>query len=712
MKKVYFAFALLLCISHFAQSQSTINYNNWQIVFQDEFNGYTNTTDLTNKWRLDYPWGPTLTGNATENQYYTPSNISFTNDNIVFTAQKQTPPIIFNWEENGVQKTKELDYTSGMLFSKVAYDQGCWDGNIGFTHGMFEIRCKMPKGVGTWPAFWLYSGPTEIDVFEFYDDKRMFTTTVHNWNNNGNHTGCSNHFKKSLGKDLTEEFHNYACIWDDQKVRIFFDSVEVWSTSREYTHSCPATIIVNLAMTTGATMPSTSFVVDYVRTYKPIDNNNPVTNDYVWNKNFVVGSTIKLNKMSNVAHGMHFLEPNKLVIKSNTSKIKCLNKTNGTWEISEPNITYTSTNLVKDDVISDPQGNIYYKGKDNRIHTLEKNGTNYDYHLVDDGMLSSYSIVSATSGALLYANNKIFYRGKDNKLHTYEKINGVWQHQLVNINYTTTYLMTSNIEADQNGAIYYRGNTARIIKISNNGSGNYTQEIIGDASIADNDKVASGILNIAINGDDIIYHTKNHQIKKYTYLSGNWQLNSLNTTNTIPLTKKALRCSTNGNIYYMDNVGKLSILVKNGNIYTHEYPSSWGAESNQTLLPNENFLPSDDGSIYFVNSTLFLQQFLKENYIGANVVCDENDYTPQPIFRQTQIKKNQYNIFPNPAKNTLFIETDEAESEIQIFDIQGRLYYTKKLILGVNTLDIGDLGSGLYLYKLSNGEFGKFVKEE
>ncbi len=37
-----------------------------------------------------------------------------------------------------------FDYTSGMIYSNYKFD-----------YGMFEIKCKIPKGKGFWPAFWM-----------------------------------------------------------------------------------------------------------------------------------------------------------------------------------------------------------------------------------------------------------------------------------------------------------------------------------------------------------------------------------------------------------------------------------------------------------------------------------------------------------------------------------------------------------------------------
>ena len=707
MKKVQLLLTFLT-IYALASAQSTLNYSNWQLVFQDEFNGYNGLEDLSTNWRFDYPWGPTLTGNTHENQYYTTQNISFRDNNIVFTAVKQDPPITYYWEENGVQKSKELEYTSGMLFSKVPFDPGCWDGNIGFTYGMFEIRCKMPKGIGTWPAFWLYSGPTEIDVFEFYDDKRMFTTTIHDWNNNGTHTACSNHFKKSVGMDLTEEFHNYACVWDSEKVRIFFDSVEVWSTSREKTHGCPATIIINLAMINHAFIQNTEFVVDYVRAYKMIDPSLPITNDYVWDKAYLVTTPTNLQKAAKTPNTLLSNGSGKLIYKGNNSKIRTFENIGDQWISAEPIFNYSTQNLVKGELVIDTNNVIFYIGKDNRIYSIEDIGSS-SIKLVDDGSMASYSKVSGTSGSMVVCNGKIFYRGIDNKLHKYEKNGLVWVHQLMNIPYTTKETIAGNLTASPSGNIFYRGGTGRLNYVSYM-NGIFNHSIIGETTIPDEDKVATGNATIVTYNNDIIFHAKDHTLKKYTWTGLNWNMEELSTSTNYPPVKASLKISENGNLYYRDNAGKLSILLKEGNQYRHEYPSSWGAASTQININNDNFFADNSGSIYFVNGENTLQKFFKSLYIGPNVVCDVNDYTPQVIYKQLSPDVS-FKVFPNPAKDFIFINNPETDEVVlEVFGLQGNICATFRLAEGSNKLSIENLPTGMYLYKVSNGNTGKFVK--
>ena len=61
------------------------------------------------------------------------------------------------------------NYTSSRMITK---NKGDWK------YGRFEIRAKIPKGVGTWPAIWLlatdnvYGGwpnSGEIDIMETWD---------------------------------------------------------------------------------------------------------------------------------------------------------------------------------------------------------------------------------------------------------------------------------------------------------------------------------------------------------------------------------------------------------------------------------------------------------------------------------------------------------------------------------------------------------------
>jgi hypothetical protein len=69
-------------------------------------------------------------------------------------------------------------------------------------------------------------------------------------------------------------------------------------------------------------------------------------------------------------------------------------------------------------------------------------------------------------------------------------------------------------------------------------------------------------------------------------------------------------------------------------------------------------------------------------------------------------------ISPNPATTTLTIEGLTQKTTAEVYDISGKLLFSKPL--GTNTIDISSLGKGLYFIKLSTAEgrvVRKFVKE-
>ncbi|HKK43188.1 MAG TPA: family 16 glycosylhydrolase [Bacteroidales bacterium] len=144
------------------------SYDDWVLVFEDEFNGTSLDTSI---WRNDYPWGRSLYC-ADEATYYTDGdNMDISNGELTLTADEETIfglildgesadyDLVCDGEYEG-ENGRWFDYTSGMIFSKQK-----------FLHGKFEIRCQIPPIELLWPAFWLYGEcGQEIDVFEFMSD--------------------------------------------------------------------------------------------------------------------------------------------------------------------------------------------------------------------------------------------------------------------------------------------------------------------------------------------------------------------------------------------------------------------------------------------------------------------------------------------------------------------------------------------------------------
>jgi beta-glucanase (GH16 family) len=181
-----------------------------RVVWSDEFN-YKGTPDTT-KWTYDLGDGcPNVCGWGNhELEYYTNdlNNVRVENGNLIIEARKEN--------KDGKQ------YTSSRILSRK---KGDW------TYGRFEIRAKLPKGLGTWPAIWMlstdwkYGGwpeSGEVDIMEHVGyDPGVIHGTIH--------TEAFNHRKQTQkeGKitipDAQDAFHVYVVDWNKDQMRFYVD---------------------------------------------------------------------------------------------------------------------------------------------------------------------------------------------------------------------------------------------------------------------------------------------------------------------------------------------------------------------------------------------------------------------------------------------------------------------------------------------------------
>ena len=168
---------------------------------------------------------------------------------------------------------------SGRVYAKVRQ---------GWTYGYIEGRIKLPKGKGTWPAFWMmpvkftaWPDDGEIDIMEevgFHPDyvSSSLHATAHVHSNNTQVT----HEMKCEGAE--GEFHTYALLWTDKNITTYVDGkVQLSYDNRglghdDWPYDAPFYVILNLAWggTWGgmqgvdeSALPAT-MEVDYVRIYQ------------------------------------------------------------------------------------------------------------------------------------------------------------------------------------------------------------------------------------------------------------------------------------------------------------------------------------------------------------------------------------------------------------------------------------------------------------
>lgn len=125
---------------------------------------------------------------------------------------------------------------SGRVYAKV---------NTGWLYGYFEARILLPKGKGTWPAFWMmpvnnnfstnpWPGCGEIDIMEEVGaDPNIVSSSIHC--EAYNHTINT---QKTAARNIDtaeSEFHVYACEWTADYLKFFVDGTELMTFRNEGT---------------------------------------------------------------------------------------------------------------------------------------------------------------------------------------------------------------------------------------------------------------------------------------------------------------------------------------------------------------------------------------------------------------------------------------------------------------------------------------------
>ncbi len=119
--------------------------------------------------------------------------------------------------------------SDGKIYSARVYVKP----NVGFTYGYFEARIQLPKGKGTWPAWWMmpvsyddYTNPWpgcgEIDIMEEVGvDANWVVSTIHC--NKYNNSGTSVESAKKYLDTAESDFHDYGLEWTEDYLNFYVD---------------------------------------------------------------------------------------------------------------------------------------------------------------------------------------------------------------------------------------------------------------------------------------------------------------------------------------------------------------------------------------------------------------------------------------------------------------------------------------------------------
>ncbi|MES2319323.1 MAG: glycoside hydrolase family 16 protein [Pseudomonadota bacterium] len=242
----------------------------WKLVWADEFN--TDGQPDAAKWDFDTSRNK-LGWYNNELQYYSrnrPENSRMAGGKLIIAAIQEK---MSSAADYGGQ-----NYTSARMLTR---------GKAEWTYGFFEVRAKLPCGLGTWPAIWMLGQAGdwplqgEIDIMEHVGKKKgEVLGTVHTAAYN--HTLGTQKGAATMVPDACDVFHNYQLKWDMDQIVIgvdnkyFFQFVNPKDGDlKKWPFSAPQYLLLNLAIggDLGGPVDDAIFPVqmeiDYVRVYQP-----------------------------------------------------------------------------------------------------------------------------------------------------------------------------------------------------------------------------------------------------------------------------------------------------------------------------------------------------------------------------------------------------------------------------------------------------------
>ena len=242
-------------------------HSDFKLIWSDDFN----KDGLPDSLHWNYDVGGHGWGND-ELEYYTDhrlQNARVENGKLIIEARKE--------------EYKGKHYTSARL---VTNKKGDW------LYGRFEIRAKLPRGRGTWPAGWMLSSDWtygawpesgEIDIMEHVG-----------WDMGVNHVSCHSldyYWKKNTQKTATinlksidSTFYTYAIDWRPDRIDAYVDDSLYFTCKKEagwskWPFDKPFYLLLNIAVGGAwgsvkgidSTIYPQRLEIDFVKVYKYIE---------------------------------------------------------------------------------------------------------------------------------------------------------------------------------------------------------------------------------------------------------------------------------------------------------------------------------------------------------------------------------------------------------------------------------------------------------
>ena len=245
---------------------SPLSYPGKSMVWSDEFN---QTSLDMNSW--NYETGGYWFNN--EIQYYRggTANTALQNGKLVITAKKET--------------YQNREHTSARLTT---------EGKVEYKYGRIDVRAKLPKGQGIWPAIWLlgdnmstvgWPACGELDMMELLGHEPYKIHGSINYGPQGNswaHTKTTSYSLPVSEGDFSDKYHVFSVLWEENSIKYYVDD-NLYATynpnniagGQAWRFNHPFFFILNIAVGgdwPGNPEPTTIFpqqmLIDYIRIFQ------------------------------------------------------------------------------------------------------------------------------------------------------------------------------------------------------------------------------------------------------------------------------------------------------------------------------------------------------------------------------------------------------------------------------------------------------------
>lgn len=133
--------------------------------------------------------------------------------------------------KNGVLTLHLIKDSQGYKSARLYAHKGS-----GWRYGYIEARMRLPRGKGTWPAFWMmpvsfnndWPASGEIDIMEHVGfDQNVIHSTIHctKYNNTGTPTETAT----KRVSDVSGQYHTYGMEWTSEYLRFYIDGASFFT---------------------------------------------------------------------------------------------------------------------------------------------------------------------------------------------------------------------------------------------------------------------------------------------------------------------------------------------------------------------------------------------------------------------------------------------------------------------------------------------------